>query len=427
MLFGDVGVGDHRVLRQGRGHVGDGVHQLAADPLPLLRQGRLGPEGDGLAVIDGLQPGRQVHGHEGQGLTRPLVVEPGHVHELILEIVDDVVVFGVALREDHDPAPLLEPGHRLAEGGHHPAVVVDGDGVGVVEDQHRQGHDEMAQQAEKGPQGPGLIGPEVPVGVVRHLPGVHHLPDAPDLVGSRGVYLGGDGAVHLAVVAHDHAGALRQMLCPLDPVLGGEQPDQPVDDPVEQRGLFFFHRSSLPGPVRFFLWQPGSGCSRGFVHHSCGALKLYCSTDRGIWQGRGDGGACVFADACRLWSSFLVLSLTAKKQGTQKGALSFWCAVQDSNLLSFCYLSLFLIDSSFFVYSYHFYKPFLAGSPRLVPFNFILLRLKIRLKQRTISIVRSVIFNTPTAANDAYAHSTPKPIQYVIVAKNDIICHNSRE
>ena len=47
-------------------------------------------------------------------------------------------------REDHDAAARLQKLHRAAEGGDQPRVVVDGNRVGVGEEQQRKGRDDVA-------------------------------------------------------------------------------------------------------------------------------------------------------------------------------------------------------------------------------------------------------------------------------------------
>ena len=242
---GDVGVGHHGVQGLGLGDAGDLVHEPVADPIPFLLDGGVGPEWNRLAEEQGLQLRRHIERHKAQGLAGLFVVEPGQIHKLLLKGVDDVVVLVIALGEDDDAAARLQAADALPEGGDQPGVVVDGDGVGVIEDQQRQRHDQMAQELEEPAGALGLARPEIPVGVGRHLLPVHHLPGAPDVVGAGNVKLPRDGAVHMAVVAHDDAGLLRQLLRALQAVLGGKKPDKPADDLVKQTCFFLFHLISF--------------------------------------------------------------------------------------------------------------------------------------------------------------------------------------
>ena len=233
------------MLGKRQGYLGDPVQEGRRHPPALRFQGGRRIEDDGLPVGHDLQPGRQIQGHEGEGLPRLLMVHAPQVHEPILKGVDDVVVLVVALGEDHQPVPVPELLHRLPKGGQGPGVVVDADGVGVVEQAQGQGHDQMAQQLIEPADGPGLPGPKVPKGVGRHLLPVHHLPGAPDPVPAGGIQLPGHGPVHLAVVPHDDAGALRQILRPFYPPLGEGQPNEVPQHPIGERGGLVAHLRSF--------------------------------------------------------------------------------------------------------------------------------------------------------------------------------------
>ena len=159
----------------------------------------------------------------------------------ITKIVDDVVVFLIVLREDDDPIALAQAFDGLPEGGDDPGVPVDGDGVGVVEHAHGQRRDQVRRQPEEPVGGLGLEGPEILKGVSRHLLEMHHLSGAPDIVPPGEMQLPGDGPVHLAVIADDDTGLLRQIFRADDGHLRGKQPDEEPEDLIDQRCFFIFH------------------------------------------------------------------------------------------------------------------------------------------------------------------------------------------
>ena len=240
--------------RKLRRHAGDLFLEILADPLPLHR-GRIGRAvADGLSQISLFQGRRHVHGHKAQLHAGLFVIETGQVDEFVLKVVQDVVVLHIVLGEDHHAVALPELLDGLPEGGDDPGVMIDGNGVSVVEDADGQRRDEPGEQPEQRVQPFGLEGPEIREGVVRHFLPAHHLPGAPDIVLSREVQLSHDGPVHLAVVAHDDRGLLGQLLFAQDLRLWVEQQDQPADHPVDPCGFLVVHRVH-PFPKVFSLYH----------------------------------------------------------------------------------------------------------------------------------------------------------------------------
>ena len=150
----------------------------------------------------------------------------------------DVVVLIIAFRKDHHAAALVQPLHRAAEGRDEAGVVINPHGMGAVENQHAQRGNQIAGDFKQPADRLRLSGPEVAVGIGRHLLQVHHFACAPDIVLSGDIEFPGDGAEHLAVVADDDAGLVRQVFRPLEAVFRGKLPHEPADDPIEA-GCFF--------------------------------------------------------------------------------------------------------------------------------------------------------------------------------------------
>ena len=145
------------------------------------------------------------------------------------------------LREDHHACPLLERRHRLLEGGKNSGVMIHADGIGVGENKLGQWRDDVRQQLIKPADGLGLFRPEILIGVGRHFLLVHHLTGAPDIMLAGGIQLTGNGAVHLAVVAHVHHRLRRKVLLPHDPDFGINRPHGGLDQPVQRRNFPFSH------------------------------------------------------------------------------------------------------------------------------------------------------------------------------------------
>ena len=153
--------------------------------------------------------------------------------------------------------------------------MVDGDGVGVVEQAHGEGCDQIGQQAEKPVRPFGVERPEIGEGIVRRLVPVQQLPGAPDVFVPREVQLPDDGSVHLGVVADKDTGFIRQIFLSHDRRPPVKQVDKEAQDLI-QYGLFFLlhephsfcAKAPRPGP-------PGLSGSdaRGIVAKRRGKVK----------------------------------------------------------------------------------------------------------------------------------------------------------
>ena len=86
--------------RLGTGNPGDGIHQLLLDLAALDVHGDIRVIHNGLAEKNLFQLWSQIHGHKAELLPGALIVHLGNVNKAILELVDDVVVFLPAFRED---------------------------------------------------------------------------------------------------------------------------------------------------------------------------------------------------------------------------------------------------------------------------------------------------------------------------------------
>ena len=234
------------MLRQGDSNGGDFFHQILTDAMPLLFHGSIGIKPDGFSEVHLLQLGSNVEGYEGNRLSGFLVIQLCHIDEAVLKIIEDVVMLHIMLREDHNMIPLLKPLYRIFEGADQPGVMVDTDGVGIVEHHHGERCNEVGQQL-KPRMGPfGLLGPEIPESILRNIFQVHHLPCAPGKVLSGAVQLSTDGAVHLGVVAHDDAGLPGKIL-PSDGFYFGIEKGNSTFDKFVQQGFFLLrHKITLP-------------------------------------------------------------------------------------------------------------------------------------------------------------------------------------
>ena len=174
----------------------------------------------------------QIHGDKGHFFSGALIVQLGHIHKVLLEGVENGVFLFQLFREYDDVGALLQGLHRLAEGVHDPGIVVHRDHVGVVEDAHGQGRNDVGQKLIQPANRPGLAAPEILVGVGGNLPELLHLGGAPDQPLPGVIQLAHNGAVHFCVVGNDDTGIVRQVLRPQDLRLGVEQLYQPVDDPI---------------------------------------------------------------------------------------------------------------------------------------------------------------------------------------------------
>ena len=145
------------------------------------------------------------------------------------------------LRKNHHACAFLKRRHRLFERRNNPGVVVHADGVGVGENQLGQWRNDVRQQLIKPADGLGLFRPEILIGVGRHFLLVHHLTGAPDIMLAGGIQLAGDGAVHLAVVAHIHHRLRRKVLLPHDLDFGIHRLHGGFDQPVQRRNFPFSH------------------------------------------------------------------------------------------------------------------------------------------------------------------------------------------
>ena len=149
IALGYVGIGHDGVLRLAEGNVRDGVHQRVADAAALLRNGSVGVKADRIAVEEFPELRGHVEGDKAQLHAGLLIVEAREVHKFVLKVVDNVVMLVIMLGKDDHAVTLAQLLDGFAEGGNEPCVVVDGDSVGAVEDQHREGRDEMAQELIK--------------------------------------------------------------------------------------------------------------------------------------------------------------------------------------------------------------------------------------------------------------------------------------
>ena len=229
------------MLRQGDGHVGDPVHQRLADAAALLCDRGRGIEAHRLAEVHEFEPRRKIQRYKAKSLPCFLVIKARQIHELVLKVVDDVVVLVVAFGENDDTAALVQPLHRLPEGGDQPRIVADRHRVGVVEQAHGDRRDGIAEQLEEPAHTLGLAGPEVPIRVGGDLGPFHHLTRAPDVVLAGHMELSGDGAVDLAVVSDDDAGLPLQVFRSRQPVLGRKEPDEPAEHAIDPGGFFVVH------------------------------------------------------------------------------------------------------------------------------------------------------------------------------------------
>ena len=146
--------------------------------------------------------------------------------------------------------------------------------------------EQPAQQPVKPSAAAGLERPEVPVGVIGDLFPVHHLPDTPHVMRAGDIQLSRYGPVHLAVVAHDHAGPIRKVLRSLHAIVRGEQPDEPSDRPICRGCFLIFPLPSDKGRARFI--DPGRPCLRKRESRPCrrktaGAVRSRTYYQMWVW------------------------------------------------------------------------------------------------------------------------------------------------
>ena len=234
------------MLRLGDGDLRDGVHERVADAPALVGDRRVGMKADRLGKEELPEARGDIERHKVQLDAGLLVIKARKVDEFVLEIVDKVVVLVVMLGEDDHAVALLELLNRVTVGGDKPGIVIDRHGMRVVEKQHSQRRDGVAQQIIEPAGSLRLFRPEILIGVRRHLFPVHHLPRTPDIVLSGHIQLPRDGAIHMAVVADDDAGLLRQLLRADELILRREEPYELSDHLVRPWGFLIFHFASLP-------------------------------------------------------------------------------------------------------------------------------------------------------------------------------------
>lgn len=199
--------------RLGAGDGGDGVHQLLLDLLPLGILGNVGVIADGFAEENFPQFGCQIHGHEAQPLTGTVVIHPGEVNEPILKVAKNIVVPGAAFREDDHAVSFLQFFHGAAEGGEHPAVPVDGDGLGVAHQVYRRIFDQSTEEPIEPLGIAGLILPEIVISILADLVLVHHLGGTPGIMVKGEPNFGDHGSMNLGMIPNEDTGFLGDMLC----------------------------------------------------------------------------------------------------------------------------------------------------------------------------------------------------------------------
>ena len=229
ILLGDVVIGNDCVLRQGHSNFGDLLHQICTDPLPFFLDGVIRAEADGFSKIHFLKIRFQIHWNEGHFFFGPLIVQLRHVDEFILELANDMVMGHTVLWEDDHMFAFLQPLNGLLEGRNDPGVVVNADGIGVIENTHGKGRDYVRQQLIKPPDIFRLFGPEILVGVGRHILHMHHFSGTPDIMTARCVKLTCNRSVHLAVITHDDRCFFRYILLTFYTDLGVEGFYKPFD------------------------------------------------------------------------------------------------------------------------------------------------------------------------------------------------------
>ena len=61
----------------------------------------------------------------------------------------DIVVFVVTLRENDDAVPFLKQVNGITEGRNQPCIVVNGNGIGIVEQQQGKRCNQVTEQSVK--------------------------------------------------------------------------------------------------------------------------------------------------------------------------------------------------------------------------------------------------------------------------------------
>ena len=170
------------MLRQQKRNICDFLHQIVTDPSAFFRNGHIRIELDGFAEIHCFQLRCNVQRYKGNRLPGFLVVKLRHIDEPVLKFIEDVIIFHIMLREYHYMVSFLEPLDGILEGSHKAGIVVDTDGIGIVEYADGQRCDNIGQQFVPGVCPLWFLGPEILEGIFRNFFQFHHLTGAPGIV-----------------------------------------------------------------------------------------------------------------------------------------------------------------------------------------------------------------------------------------------------
>ena len=128
---------------------GDFLHQILADPLSFFLNGFFRTKRYRLPKVDLVQFRCNIHRHESKRFPRSFIVELCDVNKLILELIDNMMIWHIVLRKNHRISLLLQCGNRLLKGGNQPIVMVDSNGMGIIENAYGQRGNQIRKELIK--------------------------------------------------------------------------------------------------------------------------------------------------------------------------------------------------------------------------------------------------------------------------------------